>query len=149
MQNLNIKTKYITKEDFKLYTGIDLELQLKSDDNPSNTAEAFLFRVEQRMESFINANFYKLIDECYKKFSDFQKLHYKYALLEQALYVFKNGDISVDSGYDLDKGQIISRSKLKSITIGENAKNELVLCGVWNRSIGASRGADFYGWWMY
>lgn len=56
------------------------------------------------MATFIDAEFFRKVDEEYPNFTDYQKQHYQLALLEQAIYVFKNGDISVDSGYDYDEG---------------------------------------------
>lgn len=133
---MELQTKYITLDEFKEYTGIDLEASLVKDDNPSNTALAFLKRIEVRMEAFINGNFNRNIDKEYREFSDYQKQEYKYALLEQALYIFRNGDISVDSGYDPEKGEVISGGKIRNLSIAPNAKDHLRTCGIWNRNIG-------------
>ena len=65
-------------------------------------------------------------------FTDYQKYHYKHALLEQAIYIYKNGDISVDSGYDPDKGEV---ARPERYAIAPNCKAELRLCGIWNRNI--------------
>ena len=119
---LELQTKYITADDFKNYFGVDLGAELN--ENPTS----FLMRIETRMESYLNSMFYRNIEREYPTFSDYQKLHYKLALLEQAMYVTKNGDISVDSGYDPEKGEIISQATIDKIAIGLNAKNELILC---------------------
>lgn len=146
---MELKTKYITKDDFKEYFGIDLDIELKDDDNASNKANAFLLRIENRMSAFLNARFYKNIDTDYPKFSDYQKQHYKLALLEQAYYVLLNGDISADSGYSMVDGKKISRSELNGIKISSNTVEELILCGLWNRHI-KSRGRGILdGWWMF
>jgi len=144
-----LKTKYITLDEFKEYTGIDLELQMKSDDNPSNTANAFLYRIEVRMESILDARFYRKVSFEFPKFTDYQKLHYKYALLEQALYVFQNGDISVDSGYDPERGIIVKNDEKKDLIIAPNAKENLILCGLWCRKIKNRARSGLDGWWMY
>lgn len=145
-----IQTRYITKDEFKEYSGIDLEAQLKSDGNPSNTANAFLARIELRMEAFLNANFFRSVSVEFQKFSDFQKEHYKYALMEQAIYVLRNGDISTDSGYEQEKGKVAEPLYLKGISIAPNAQDQLAMCGLWCRKIsGVSRGGDFYGDWGY
>jgi hypothetical protein len=142
-----MKTQYITLEDFFEYSGENLEAEIKSDDNPSRTAEAFLRRIEIRMEAFLSANFHINIDEQFKRFSDYQKLHYKYALLEQAIYVFRNSEISTDSGYDADKGIITSRGQIDQIKISPNAKEQLQLCGLWCRKFKGIRGG-FGGWYI-
>ena len=132
---IQIQTKYITPDDFLNYFGIDLGKRLKGDANPSDKANMFLNRIEVRMEAFLNANTGKLVTDCWPRFSDYQKLHYKYALLEQAMYVFKNGDISVDSGYDPDEGVKISSKDKKAIILAPNAMDHLVLIGLWTRHI--------------
>lgn len=130
-----MKAQYINIEFFKEYAGIDLRSKLQEDANESNKSESFLWRVEERMLSFMEANFHKNINRLWSSMSDYQKTHYKYALCEQALYVLENGDLSVDSGYDIEKGEIIDSHKKKNIIIGENARNELILCGLWNRNV--------------
>lgn len=132
---IDIKTKYITHDDFKVYTGIDLMIEFKDYANPSNTVQAFFKRLEDRVATFIDANFYRQIDKEYPEFSDYQKEHYAKALIEQALYWFKNGDISVDSGYDFEKGLIASNSVITKKTIAPNAKEHLMVCGLWCRHL--------------
>lgn len=143
-----LKSKYITLNDFKQYFGIDLTNELKTDDNPSNTANAFLHRVETRLASFINANFYRNVDMEYPKFTDYQKEHYKLALLEQAYYVLTQGDISSDSGYDVDSGPKATRTQLHAIKIADNTKEELMLCGLWCRKI-QNRSRGGFDDWLY
>ena len=130
-----ILTKYITADEFREYTGIDLYEELKTNSNPSDEVNAFLKRIEVRMESFLNATFFKNVTDEYPEFSDYQKQHYKYALLEQAYYVFKNGDISTDSGYDPDKGIIISKHAKREVTLAPNAIDHLRLIGFWTGHI--------------
>ena len=142
---MELKSKYITKDDFKAYFGIDLDLELADDSNLSNKAEAFLCRVENRMTSFINANMCRNIDFEFMGLTDYQKEKFQLALLEQAYYVLKNGDISSDSGYDQDNGIIAEKDYLKKITICQNAINYLIEAGLWSRQL-RSRGT-FYGYW--
>lgn len=143
-----LKTKYITADDFKQYFGIDLNYELKEDDNPSNTVNAFLTRIETRMETFLDANFYRKIDQEYPTFTDYQKKHYKLALLEQAYYVLTQGDISVDSGYNFEEGIKASRDELHKIKISDNCKEELLLCGLWCRKINSRVRSILNGWWL-
>lgn len=145
---MEIRTKYITPDDFKQYFGIDLDLELRNSANPSDTAEAFIMRIEDRIASFIDAEFYRKVDEEYPMFTDYQKQHYAKALLEQAIYVFKNGDISVDSGYDTENGERASNDTIIKKSIAPNCRNELLLCGLWTRKINGSRyGSIWRGLW--
>lgn len=141
---MDLNTRNITLDDFRDWSGIDLRAQLKGDDNPSNTAQAFLDRVTYRLETYLDATFYRNVAREYPSFTNYQKEHYKHALLEQTLYVFKMGDISVDSGYDPDKGEVASNSTLAQKVIAPNAKQELMLCGVWCRKI-KSRDPSLWG----
>ncbi len=132
---MELNTRNITIDEFRSWSGIDLESQLKGDDNPSNAAQAFIDRETYRLESFIDAEFYRSIAKEYPNMQDYQKEHYKHALLEQILYVFKMGDISIDSGYDAEKGVIASNSALDEKTISRNVRRELILAGVWNGNV--------------
>ena len=144
-----LQTRYITPDDFLEYTGIDLGAKLKGDANPSDKALAFLNRVEVRMEAFLNANFFKRITDEWPCFTDYQKLHYKYALLEQALYVFRNGDISIDSGYEPDEGMKISLKDKKDIILAPNAQDQLQLCGLWTRKVTRTLFWGPFGGWFF
>ena len=123
-----LQTKYITLDEFEEYFNIDLRAAFDTEAN----AMAFLKRIEDRLATFCDSNFNQNIDMKYPCFTDYQKYHYKLALLEQAIYIFKNGDISVDSGYDPDKGEIARPEKY---AIAPNCKDNLRLCGIWNRNI--------------
>lgn len=142
---MQLLTKYISADEFREYTGIDLEAELKDTSNPSDKVNAFLKRIEDRMEVYLNAHFFKNINEYYPLFTDEQKYHYKLALIEQAYYVFKNGDISTDSGYDADKGIIISKHAKTEITLAPNAIDHLRMTGLWSGHIG---NGGFFGPWV-
>lgn len=143
-----LQTKYITTDEFLEYSGISLESTLKADDNPSATAVAFLFRIEVRMAAFVNANLHRDVDSMYPTLTDHQKQCYKYALMEQAIYVLRNGDISTDSGYDPQEGPKDSVGNLRGRSIAPNAKEQLMLAGIWSRKIVGTRSVYPYGW-MY
>lgn len=143
---MEILTKYITADEFREYTGVNLEAELRDTSNPSNKVNAFLKRIEDRMEVFMNTHFFKNINEYWPKFTDFQKEHYKLALIEQAYYTFKNGDIYSDSGYDPEKGIIASKHALSELTIAPAAKDHLRMTGLWSGHIG--NGGGFFGPWV-
>lgn len=140
---MEIKTKYVTADDFRDYFGIDLNLELKSSANPSGSAEAFIKRTEDRVATYLDAAFYRNVDREYPNFTDYQKEHYSLALLEQLKYVFKNGDIAEDSGLDLDRGEIISNGTVDERMIAPMCKKNLMLCGLWCRKINPS---NRHGW---
>ena len=125
-----LQTKYISLDEFNEYFNIDLAAEFGTVEK----AKAFLKRIEDRLATFVDSNFNCNIDMKYPCFTDYQKYHYKLALLEQCIYIFKNGDISVDSGYDPEKGEIAAKPGVK-YAIAPNCKDNLRLCGIWNRNI--------------
>ena len=133
---MELQTRYITADEFLQYTGINLREELNDTSNGSDKVNAFLKRTEDRMEAFLNAKFFKNVSDLYPEFSEFQKKHYKLALLEQAYYVFKNGDISSDSGYNQETLEIANQRKLRALTVAPNAINHLRLTGLWSGFIG-------------
>ncbi len=141
-----LKTKYVTSDDYFSYFGENLAKFFDENDNPSDAMNAFLLRIENRMEAFINARCFKNIGACWRVFTDFQKEHYKRALLEQAYYVVHNGDLSVDSGYDPMKGEVSSVNSIQSRVLSQNAINELKTCGIWNRKITADSDLSIFYW---
>ena len=123
-----LQTKYISLDEFQEYFQIDLRTEFGTE----QSALAFLKRIEDRLATFVDSNFNANIEMRWPCFTDYQKYHYKHALLEQAIYVHRNGDISVDSGYDPEKGEI---ARTERYAIAPNCKAELRLCGIWNRNI--------------
>lgn len=149
--DMNLNTRDVTLDEFRDYAGIDLSQRLKEDDNSSNTAEAFLLRVGMRMEAYVEANYHRVIENIYPTFTNSQKKNYKLAIIEQALYIFLNGEISTDSGYDPEKGVIASRRALNQIALAPNAKNYLMLCGVLTRKLKTKGRVGFFddAWCWY
>ena len=129
---MQLLTKYISLDEFTQYFP---EINLVADLGGRENALAFLKRIEDRLAAFVNASFNRNIDMIYPVFTDYQKEHYKLALLEQCLYIHRNSDISTDSGYDPEEGEKISRGKINALSIAPNCKRELILCGIWNRNI--------------
>lgn len=147
---MDINTREITLDEFREYTGIDLSAELKEDGgNPGSTAAAFLKRNSSRLEAYLEANYHRRIETCYRQLNDRQKEKYKLALIEQSLYVFKNGDISVDSGYDPASGPKATPRYLADAYLAPNAKNYLMQAGILSRELSTKgrMGALPYGWW--
>lgn len=131
-----LQTKYITLDEFTQYfPNEDLIASMGSQEG----AIAFLKRIEDRMEAYVGANFDKNVERLYGEFTDYQKEHYKLALLEQCIYVLRNGDVMVDSGYDPERGEIVNITTLKKLALSFNSKEQLILCGLWSRHIRAGR----------
>lgn len=139
-----LQTRYISLDEFNEYFSIDLVASFKSE----TKAQAFLKRIEDRLSTFVDANFNRNIDKLYPQFTDYQKEHYKLALLEQCIYIYRNSDVSTDSGYDPEKGEIMSRDKIVALSIAPNCKQNLILCGIWNRCIKTPGTLFGIRWWV-
>lgn len=126
-----LQTKYIKVEDYYDYFGENLDLLF----GDHNKAVAFIVRIEDRMESFLNANLFIDMKTKWPSMNDHQKECYKKALLEQAVYVFKNGDISVDSGFDPEGGVVTTVGDIRRRVIAPNAKDYLKNAGIWSQKL--------------
>ncbi len=139
-----VKTRWITSDDFKAIYGIDLDLRLKGYDNISRKSDIFLSKIEMDCETYIQGNYYRKIN--FEKMTPFQQRNFKLGLLAQAYYVFRNGDLSSDSGYDPEKGIIAPRGKIEDITISSIALNYFKICNLLTRHI--KGGGFFNDWWL-
>ena len=130
--NTPIETRLVSLDEFKQYSGYDLEEML------GEGALPFVRRTEVRLESFLNARLFQKVDKIYPSFGNEQKQCYKYALMEQMIYIIVNGDISVDAGYDIDSMKLIANeAKLKKV-IAPNAVEQLMNCGIWTLKVALS-----------
>lgn len=141
---MEFKTRYITADEFKQYFGIDLQIELPNGDNESGKVAAYLTRIENRLEAWINANYFYNVSQFWETLNNNQKEQYKYALLEQAYYVLRMGDISVDSGYDKERGVIAGRSTINELSVAPNAMLHLENGGFLNTRI-VKRGGYYQG----
>lgn len=142
---LQIKTRFINCDDVQIYFGVDLRSKFSESGNPNESATAFIMRLEDRMEAFVEGNFHRKV--YYDQMSDYQKECWRKALLEQAIYIYRNGDISVGSGFDYENGETASNETIVEKSVAPNAKMYLKMCGLWCRHIG--NGLPFYmdaGW---
>jgi hypothetical protein len=142
---MTLQTKYITLDEFDEYFP---EIgPVRQALGSEQRALAWLKRIEDRMEVFLNSNFNRNIEQEWPVFTQNMKEHYKKALLEQAIYIFRNSDISVDSGYDPEKGEVMNIDRLKKITLAPNAYDHLRMCGLTGRQLLSLRQKGII-WWM-
>lgn len=129
---MRTSARFVTPSDFLVYTGINLEAELKDETSmvDSNKADRFLMRVEDRLLTWVDSNTWRRFrwEDLYGE----QKEALQKAILLQALYVFRNSDISTDSGYDVQRGKIISKQDLKDIEICDASIDMLKSHGLYN-----------------
>lgn len=141
---MEIKSRYVNADEFRIYSGIDLAQNFSDNDNPSDQIEGFIFRIETLLENWINAHFFKVLTSEYPRFSDNQKRLYKIALMEQMIYVLRNGDISTDSGYNVANGKVADINDINKVVICRNTIDALKTAGIITTRI-RSRAGFFRG----
>ena len=122
--NLPLKNRLPSKGEFKVYSGYDL------DEIMGEQADSFMYRVAVRFESFLNARLFVDIDHKYPSFSDHQKACYKYAIMEQMIWVIINGDsttVATSNEKNLSPDEIIHKA------IAPEAIQQLMNAGVWSK----------------
>lgn len=118
----------LTKEYVLNKTGIDLSLVLNPGytSMPQKLAENFLDEISSEIYNWVyehNAN--NLYQEyVMAKSPDFRNI-IKRALLEQVLYILRNGDLRQYSGINLKTGNIIDPKLMKIKSISPNTQSEL------------------------
>lgn len=99
----------------------------------SNKANMFLMRVEDRLLAWLDANTFRNFR--WEDLSGQRKDALQKAILVQAMYVFRNSDISMDSGYDPQRGVIAQRKDLQLVEICDSAFDILKSAGLYSRVI--------------
>lgn len=130
---MRTEPRFVTPSDFYNYWGIELNSMLNVNDNYSNKANIFLMVIEDRIMNWIDANTFRNVR--WEDLSPFQLEHLQLAILTQAMYVYRNSDISLDSGYDPEKGIIAQKDELSSLIICEAALDFLKTAGLYNHVI--------------
>ena len=125
--------RFVKPNDFENYTGKNLNQLLRIDQNRSNVANLFLMQVEDKLLARTDKNSFRTTH--WDRLTDFQLESLQKAIILQAEYILRNSDIFTDSGYDLDKGEIITREKLNKIAICESSLDLLFNCGIYSHVI--------------
>lgn len=130
---LRTTPRFVTPSDFENYTGHNLNYLLKAAENESNKANLFLMDIEETLLARIDATSFRVTD--WNNLTDFQLESLQKAIIKQAEYILRNSDLFTDSGYDLEKGEVISIDKLQRIVICRSSIDLLKNCGLFNQVI--------------
>jgi hypothetical protein len=133
--------KYVTKDDFRNFTGIDLDLELRDKDDTSNKSNIFISQIENWCETYIQYHSAQKIE--YTSLTTEQQEHFKRGILYQMEYVIRNSDISTDSGYNPESGPVTDINYLERIALSNNAKMEFHMAGVWTRKMKSRYGFKY------
>ena len=126
---------FVSPQDFNNYWGIDLNVVLPETGSEldSNKADMFLMRVEDRLMAWLDANTYRTY--LWESIEGNDKEAMQKAIIIQAMYIFRNSDLSTDSGYDPQRGVVIAKKDLQSIEICDAAVDILKASGLYSRTI--------------
>ena len=120
---LKLKAKYVSVEDFKTYTGIDLYEELNEGQQP----ELFLRDCEDELLEYANLQTWRPINDytINNLFTPKQKDALMEAILIQAKYVFENGDVLGNNGVDPEQGVKFGAQDREAASISPKAMNKL------------------------
>ncbi len=121
---------FVTENDFLEYTGIDLNTELKGD---SSAATRFLNRAENLFLNWCDANLgSRYWSWEYISNNPQYAESVRQAVLEQSLYMYRNGDLFSDSGYDPQRGSMISKDDLRRRAISDTAVDIMKASGLFS-----------------
>lgn len=130
---LRTTPRFVTPSDFENYTGHNLSYLLKANENESNKANLFLMDIEECLLARIDATSFRVTQ--WDRLTGFQLESLQKAIIKQAEYILRNSDLFTDSGYDLEKGQLIPFEELQKIAICRTSIDYLKNCGLFNQVI--------------
>lgn len=124
---------FVKESDYNNYTGRNLKNILDPNSEIQNACNLFLLQIENRIMAKIDNMSFRV--RSWDNLTPLQKEKIQLAIIEQAEYTLRNGDLFTDSGYDVEKGEIISTEKLRKIEICSIALEYLQSCGLLNKNI--------------
>lgn len=126
--------RFVNYLDFYNYWSIDLNAEQKNKDNVSNKTNLFLLRVEDALLDWIDSRSFRRIQ--WEDLGPEQMDALQRAIITHAMYIYRNTDVSLDSGYDPEKGVVISIEQIKAIQVSPAVENILISKGILNLKIG-------------
>lgn len=123
----------VTPDDFKTMFGQDLGNLLRSSDNDSNYPNVFLRLIQDFLVDWCDEQGFRRM----RDFTDMSPIQYQYfqrAVLNQAYYTWKNGSLGIglDSGYDAERGKVITLEDMKAIEVPSRVVALLHKSGLFN-----------------
>lgn len=133
LKQLRTEPVFVTVSDFYNYTGIDLNQEFEHTNNHANSANIFLKKIEDTLMARIDSISFRI--DRWDRLSKFQQESMQKAIIYQAQYVLRNGDMMSDSGYDPDKGFNADFEKIQNAAICPTSIELLINSGLLNHVI--------------
>ena len=129
--------KYITKEEYRAAKGVDLDLELKNNDDPTNKAKRFIKEWTDWCAEHLIANYRAYIlwewpdegDPTNPLLTEERQRLFREGCIEQMDYILSTGDIARASGVNQDLGMVMN---LESVQLSRKAAAKFRLAGFMN-----------------
>lgn len=103
-------TSIITQNDVLNHLGVNLEMEIKKDDNPSNRVKLFLDTMDEWCRSYLKQHYG--MNDTIENLATWRIDRYKKGLLKQIEFVLRNGKTTIDNGFIRETGLIIDFDKI-------------------------------------
>ena len=130
---MRTEPRFVKESDFNNYTGKNLKSILDPNSEIQNACNLFLLQIENRLMTKVDNMSFRT--RSWDNLTPLQKEKMQLAIIEQAEYTLRNGDLFTDSGYDLEKGEVIPAEKLRQIEVCSISLEYLQSCGLLNKNI--------------
>jgi hypothetical protein len=130
---MRTEPRFVKESDYNNYTGKNLKSILDPNSEIQNACNLFLLQIENRLMTKVDNMSFRT--RSWDNLTPLQKEKMQLAIIEQAEYTLRNGDLFTDSGYDIEKGEIIPAEKLRQIEVCGMALEYLQSCGLLNKNI--------------
>lgn len=117
----------IKNEEVLKALGINLEFELKNDDEPSSKVSRFIADISDWCYDFLRTH-YGLNDDI-SDLATWRQDYFKAGVIKQIEYVLRNGKLNIDSGFVRETGLVVNLSALR---IAPDARNKFFLGGFCN-----------------
>jgi hypothetical protein len=109
-------TSIITSKDVLENLGVNLDFELKNDDNPSNRVQLFLNTMDDWCRIYLKKNYG--VNDVIEDLATWRIDYYKKGLLKQIEYVLRNGKTTIDNGFIRETGLIVN---FDNVALGHDA----------------------------
>lgn len=130
---MRTEPRFVRPSDFDNYTGKNLRALLRVPNGGQNACNLFLMQIEDMLLTRVDVMTFR--NNAWEDLTEFQLECLQKAIIYEAEYILRNGDLFTDSGYDEEKGIVITQEQLNKIAICSVSKDYLIRCGLWNHVI--------------
>lgn len=125
---------YVSKDEYLLEKGVNLDIELQADDNASNKVNRFIKDLTHFVMDYLlmeyGCNEMNRLTYDFAELEEHRRKRFHFGMLEQIEYVLNNGLIQLNSGINMETGSIMDFS---NVQIGSSALRQFRLGGFCNK----------------